>query len=417
MKRLILLCLYGHLFLGMCWPQSMSGVLESYLNQYIDDLPTSNGDDFDPPSQAELLSWENVIKKMLSNELAMARTIADSLNYQLIEFQDTLPHSAGIYYLLEEKNPPKHFWGTYVIHSDPCRADLVLQAPHPKFDTNTGKEAVYAFVRLSARALMLSGTHRCNHSDQSSCDGSTSVCNSGSGPYRISDMAHNELTAFHTTTQAIATLIPTSNFIQLHGFAKQSTDPYVILSNGTRDTPQTDYASLLKTELSVQDPVLSFKIAHIDQSWTRLIGFTNTQGRYLNGSDSPCDTGAGSTSGRFIHVEQEKGRLREDASGWKKMYEAVSNVFVCDPSTSIQEDLSQTDVQVYPNPSLDRNLWIKGTNIQGIALLDVRGKSWIRHKFQGTNLYQLKVRELPPGIYLIQLTMGGRIIQKRIILM
>jgi len=33
-------------------------------------------------------------------------------------------------------------------------------------------------------------------------------------------------------------------FIQLHGFGKQSADPYVIMSNDTRESPTSDKATL-----------------------------------------------------------------------------------------------------------------------------------------------------------------------------
>ncbi|MEN8185750.1 MAG: hypothetical protein ABFR05_01340 [Bacteroidota bacterium] len=48
------------------------------------------------------------------------------------------------------------------------------------------------------------------------------------------------------------------------------------MSNGTRETPTLDYAELIKEVLLVEDNTLTFKLAHKDQSWTRLIGFTFT---------------------------------------------------------------------------------------------------------------------------------------------
>ena len=40
-----------------------------------------------------------------------------------------------------------------------------------------------------------------------------------------------------------------------------------------------------------------------------------------------CNTSATTTSGRFIHIEQEKSKLREDASVWAKMSNALGSVF------------------------------------------------------------------------------------------
>ena len=67
-----------------------------------------------------------------------------------------------------------------------------------------------------------------------------------------------------------------SVFVQLHGFGKRTNDPYLIVSNGTRVTPTVDYISLIEQELFKIDPSLTFKIAHINQDWSRLIAFTNT---------------------------------------------------------------------------------------------------------------------------------------------
>ncbi len=140
-------------------------------------------------------------------------------------------------------------------------------------------------------------------------------------------MAHNTNTVFQKTTEILYTNVSNSVFIQLHGFGKQSSDPYVIMSNGTRETPTIDYALQIKEALTNEDSSLTFKLAHLDTGWTRLIGFTNTQGRFINGSSNPCNTSAATTTGRFIHIEQEKSKLRENQGGWRKMSNALKAVF------------------------------------------------------------------------------------------
>ena len=99
------------------------------------------------------------------------------------------------------------------------------------------------------------------------------------------------------------------------------------MSNGTAETPGTDYATLIKDALLEEDNTLTFKIAHIDTDWTRLRGFTNTQGRFINSSPDPCRISATETSGRFIHIEQAKPKLRQNATGWAKMSNALGTVF------------------------------------------------------------------------------------------
>ena len=306
--------------------QTASGDLETYIGNIIDNAPGNSGDNYEAPTSSQLDLWSLAIDAVLQDNINDAVTNAGSLGYQVTEFTDTTFSPNQVFYVLEKKATQSNYWGTYVFSKTPDRGNLVLMAPHSKYDTNTGKEAVFCFKSGLAKALLINGTHRCNSSQSSSCSGTTSACGS-SQSFRVSDMAHTTTSMFQKTTENLFNTISNSVFVQLHGFAKQPTDPYVIMSNGTRETPTTDYASLIEDALFAEDNTLTFKLAHIDQSWTRLIGFTNTQGRLINNSSDFCNTSATTTSGRFIHIEQEKTKLRDDISGWTKMSNALKNVF------------------------------------------------------------------------------------------
>ena len=119
-----------------------------------------------------------------------------------------------------------------------------------------------------------------------------------------------------------------SIFIQLHGFTKVGSDPDVIMSNGVQnDQPPIDYLDALRTNLLSEDASLTFKIAHLDLAWDRLLGTTNTQGRFINGSGDPCETSAVDNTGRFLHLEQAKPKLREFSMDWPKMANAIAATF------------------------------------------------------------------------------------------
>lgn len=306
--------------------QTAQGDIEIYMENLIDNMPGSTGSDYELPTNNDLNTWDVVIGFILVNDLQNARTNADLVNYQITEFTDTTITPNQTFYVLEEKSPQLNYWGTYVFNPSPERGTLILQAPHAEHDTNTGIEAVFCFKNNLARAVFVNGTHRCNHSTLSSCSGKTEACGSKSD-FKISDLAHHTGSIFQKTTENIFLNEPGSVFIQLHGFSKKSTDPYVIMSNGTRETPPTDYASQIKDALLIEDNSLTFKLGHIDLSWDRLLGFTNTQGRFINQSPDPCATSAVNTTGRFIHVEQEKSKLRADIAGWTKMSNALASVF------------------------------------------------------------------------------------------
>lgn len=393
--------------------QSLTGDIELYLNSIISTLPGSSGSVYSDPTVSEIATWENIIENLLIGNLTTARTISDSVNYKIVAYSDNSTSGSPLYYIVEEKSPKSNYWGTYVLNTNPCRDNLILQAPHPKFDFKTGSEAIFCFKRLSAKALFFSGTHRCNHSSFSSCSGTTSVCGGTSQQYRISDMAHNTETVFQKTTQLISENNTNSVFVQLHGFSKTASDPYVIISNGTRGTPTIDYASLIKNELAIIDNSLTFKLAHIDLAWTKLIAFTNTQGRYLNGSVSPCINSISSPTGNFIHIEQEKTKLRNDSIGWNKMFFALSNAFTCSFVSVKMNEFTDVSYSIYPIPT-HKKLTIEANNITEIKLLNSNGQVLLTKNFD-TSKAILNLSYYPKGLLFILIKTDNTTITKKII--
>lgn len=333
------------------YAQTSSGDIQQYLNDYIASVPGDSGNDYTEPTGAELDTWETIIDYILKDNISDARTTASSLNYQITEFTDTSLSPNQVFYILEEEDAQEKYWGTYVFNPTPLRGNLVLQAPHIKNDINTGSQAVYCLKNNLGRALFLNGTHRCNHSTSSSCSGTTSTCGSGDEAYKISDLAHNTSSAFQRTTEKLFKTIPNSIFIQLHGFSKGDNDPSLIISNGTRETLAEDYAVKLKDALVAEDNTLDAKIAHIDTDWTRLIGFTNTQGRFSNYSIDTCSESAEGATGRFIHVEQELVKLRLNSIGWNKMSDAIGAIFKVDSDGDGVESAFDPDDNDACNPN------------------------------------------------------------------
>lgn len=364
--------------------QSTTGDIEDYVGNIIDNAPGSTGDNYIEPNTTQLNSWNTVIDFLLADNLASARSNVTTLNYQITEFTDTSISPNQLFYVLEEKSPQSNYWGTYIFSQTPIRNNLIIQAPHSKFDTNTGEEAIFCFKNTVARAVFINGTHRCNSNSFSSCSGTTSVCGSNDS-YKISDLAHTTTSMFQKTTENIFAKISNSVFIQLHGFGKQSTDPYVIMSNGTRETPTTDYAVMIKDALLTEDSTLTFELAHINTSWTRLIGFTNTQGRLINNSSNFCNTSATTSTGRFVHVEQEKSKLRDDENDWIKMSNALSSVF---SSTLSNDDFDfKNEILIYPNPASEKVI-VEGEGIQYIEIFNLLGQK-IRTKYNFQSNYSV----------------------------
>lgn len=393
--------------------QTATGNIENYLGNIIDSAAGSSGDNYVVPNTSQLNSWNTVIDFLLVENIGDARLNASSINYQVTEFTDTSITPSQVFYVLEEKSEQSNYWGTFVFSKTPTRNNLIIQAPHSQFDTNTGKEAVYCFKKIVARAVFINGTHRCNSNSFSSCSGTTSACGS-SDFYKVSDMAHNVNSIFQKTTEIIFRNISNSVFIQLHGFAKRSTDPYVIISNGTRETPTTDYASLIEDALLTEDNLLTFKLAHINTNWARLIGFTNTQGRLINDSSDYCNTSATTTSGRFIHIEQEKSKLRNDETGWRKMSNALSKVF--SNTLSVNQYNLDNSIFINPNPVKDRLIiQSNDNNIESIDVFNLLGQILIKHKNINQRKYEISLLGINDGIFFVKINTKTRITTKRII--
>ena len=255
-----------------------TGEIFTEVSSIISGMPGNSGDDYVVPNATQLNSWGQVLKSLLQRNYDEASDTANTLDYNLIQFLDTSKTPNRTYYVL--KNVGTNYWGTYVYNPNYLRA-LVVQSPHPKKDFNTGKEGIYVFHETESFFFMLSGTSRCNHSSFSSCDGTTSICSGSSESYRISDLAHSLSTIFQNTTDTLFNKYYNTYFLQLHGFSKLSTDPFIILSNGTQVTPSPDYIATLKTNLESEDVLFvdSIKVAHIDLTFTRLRGF----GKYRAG--------------------------------------------------------------------------------------------------------------------------------------
>ncbi len=298
------------------------------ISNIISAMPGNSGNNYSAPALPELTTWGHSLSFVLDGNYEQADDSLAKIGYDVVQFLDTSGAVNTTYFMM--KSNGINFWGTYVYNPNYCRA-LVIQSPHAKNEINTGKQGIHIFEKTQAMFFSMCGTSRCNNLAYSGCSGVTAVCSDIPENYRISDPPHNISTIFQSTTDTLFNRFPTSIFIQLHGFTKLATDPYAIVSNGTQLTPEPDYIVPLVTNLFSEDTTLTFKIAHVDLNWGRLRAFDNTQGRLINSSPDACGSNAATTNGRFIHIEQERTKLRENQAAWDKMANAVNNTFTSYP--------------------------------------------------------------------------------------
>ena len=407
---LLIILTTGHQGIGQVL--KVNGNISEEISSIIAEMPGNSGDDYLPPNANELNTWSTIMDNLLLGNYSEASDSAHSLEYDLIEFIDTTSVPEITYYIL--KTDTENYWGTYVYNPNYIRP-LVIQSPHPKKDFNTGKQGIHIFKEVGALFFCLSGTSRCNSSSYSSCDGSTTSCSSISESYRISDLAHNTSTIFQQTTDNLFRYSEEVHFVQLHGFTKSSTDPYVIMSNGTQETPSPDFISIFGSNLKDQDNILTTEIAHVNLSWTRLRGFFNTQGRFINSSENVCNKNATTTEGRFIHLEQEKTRLRDNMSGWNKVANALKNTFTISTAVTDYED-SDKNFIIYPNPTsglitLESNL----SSINDMKLYNIIGQEIIVYNKlvnADTTKIVIDISNLNSGMYILRMDNIARVVYK-----
>ena len=406
MNHVLRIAIFSMVMLSIAYGQVIqkTGYIYTEISGRISSMPSDTGNHYFEPNVGQLATWGNTLDLVLDGFYAEAADSAQAIGYELIQFTDTFSTPFTTYYILATADT--HYWGTYVYNPNYCRP-LVIQAPHSKRDANTGHQGIHIFRRTQAMFYQVNGTHRCNSTVFSSCSGTTTACGSSSMPYPVSDLAHTTKSFFQKATEVLFQSLGNTHFIQLHGFTKRSTDPYVILSNGTQDAPSPDYMSIFKDNLFQEDTVLTFKIAHIDLGWTRLRGFWNTQGRFINSSPDPCGSNASRSFGRFFHVEQERVRLRSDAAAWNKTANALNNTFPCTPVSLDAGTMSQ-QAKAYPNPTrgtltlswnpnqeIDQDHFIfnlQGQNLSGNVSLSEKGPGQAR----------VDLVNIPTGCYIIR---------------
>lgn len=304
-------------------------VLDVDLKDYVQfDLTyiARDSEGYQPPNDNELGVFDNLVLALLNNDLATSRALAGSLDLELVQVMDSGGAGGSDLYCVRESliRGRGFFCIDYAANSS-----LHLSVPHSLFDSNTNHQSIAVLRGTGARYLSVSTTHRCANASASSCSGTTSVCGA-SGPYRVSDMAHNVDTFFQRFSNLVFEEDNNSINVQLHGCGASSCpanmnagDIVARLSVGTTtDLADGEPVNRMRTSMQVTVDGLingaSVKsCSQAGETDRKLCGTTNTQGRYINGETSdPCGTTATNFgNSRFLHVEQNSDLRRDDGAG------------------------------------------------------------------------------------------------------
>ncbi len=408
-----------------------SGDLAAHIDAIIGAMPTAvGGGDYLQPALSSRQVWRGIVDHILAGEYALAHTDALTKSYQVVIWTDTATAGNPVHVVLERTpEATARYWGTFVFSTAPKRAHLVIQCPHPIYDSNTGYQGIRMYRTTSARAFFVSGTHRCNGTSFTPCDGTTTVCSSGSEAYRYSDMAHVVDSTFQVTTEALLANDPSLIIVQPHGFAQGAGDPDLVISNGTTSRPTgTDYASSVATAIKAIDSTLIPVVVHLNPASSDLWATNNTQGRLLNGSSSPCGTPAIAATGRFIHVEQARAGLRDTQANWTKLANAVAAAIPVDaspvPGGIDVPGLGIAIVNTYANPFQGRTRVEFSVGRAGpveMDVYDIAGRR-VAHDEVGSydaGLHSLEwnAERLAAGTYILRLRQGGQSDTRRCVLL
>jgi len=262
------------------------------------DPPLSDSEDYEIPTSAELDAMRGSIRRLLDGDGEEALDLAGDAGYRLCRGEGD---EAEIVLWRPEADGEGGAW--IVLRTGEARP-LILGTPHAWLEYGVLDECLLAFEQLGARALIVTGTHRCANATPSGCSGSTLVCLAGDEDYRESDMAHVVDSHYQVAHEALGDHFASHWVMSVHGF------PYsgISVSNGTHEdsdegTPVALFAQALMDAYPGEyvTSCNDFPGAVVDR---RYCGTTNAQGRYVNGSPEPCTQAASSAEERFLHLEQ-----------------------------------------------------------------------------------------------------------------
>ncbi|MCF6270342.1 MAG: T9SS type A sorting domain-containing protein [Melioribacteraceae bacterium] len=365
-------------------------------------MPARDSNGFVKPTSEEQNKFAEVISFIVNQQHSSADSAARLFSYILYDWKDTENNGKEYYVLMEpkanESGGVTRGWGTYIFNEN-GNNDVVIEVPHPRWDSNTWQVGFRAFQQLNSQYFLLSGTHRY-----------------ANGRYPApADPAHNTENIFYTVHTQLA---PKANHaIQIHGFSRSNSKydgyPDVVISNGTSN-PSAILDSL-KTEITTD----GYSVGIFDGvNYSHLGARTNTEGFWSNMNNLS-----------FIHIEMEYF-IRASDSEWENILGALSRTF--NTSTAIDDDVDllypQEFVlkQNYPNPfnpstKIKYQLPSRGfVNLTVYNILGIKIASLV-NKEQLPGLYSVEFnpstdgKGLSSGVYFYKLSFGRNSISKKMI--
>lgn len=243
---------------------------------YSNRINSSADESYDVPTQPQADAMAAAFGKLMTGDFTGAAVDVDPYGYDVVLFTDT--STSRDLAMLRERTPCTRFWGLFVWNRDAGRTTMIVEAPHPKFDTNTHTEAASLFSKNNSRAFLLATTHRnANAATEADGDRVTDVANYGG--VNVFQEVHEVVHVAGTTA------------VQIHGYAN-ATDPHDIIISEGQPVPS---ARTLQLADDLAASPGAFDVGVYDGTVGTALGATgNVQGQWSRGQ----------TDRFWIHVEQ-----------------------------------------------------------------------------------------------------------------
>jgi hypothetical protein len=268
------------------------------------------------------VSFRKFVEFLSAHDWANVREAAKTISYTVVAIKE-----GAMWFVVASDESKTGRDPVLIVNAGPER-DLILEAPHVPFESGTGEQAVTLLRDLRGKAAVISGAHRCASRTYSPCDGKTAVCGPLDG-YRESDPGHNTSSLFNQAHIGFSERWRNSIVVSLHGMKE---DPgghtRIIISNGAHDRDEGHVTAATKLRLALASrstplgTIVNCNYPPDDIfNYRKLCGYTNVQGRHVNGGLDACRASVDQATGRFIHIEQDWQVLKAYSQNWSHLYE------------------------------------------------------------------------------------------------
>jgi len=204
----------------------------AWVTTVVDTLPDRDGEGYVPPARDELMEFEDAVRALLSGDRERAGASAAMIGYEVVPVLDSELGDELLWALLPA--PENHDGrGLYVVRpSSTTIRELLIEAPHPRYDLGTGAMAARLFRDTGGRAFAMAGTHRCAPDQPSSCGGVSAACADGHDGRAAA--AGSGRSFFHVFHDVARELRPESTLVlQVHAYASREGAPAFFISDGS----------------------------------------------------------------------------------------------------------------------------------------------------------------------------------------